>query len=168
MHSLCLRRLVLLAVTLAVAAPLGAQPARRPAAEATAADLSYALGDTAYGWMAYRSDGSARSDSARRPAAAGMWDVEGGDRSRGFRLVQAALRLGVADPQFYQDAADLMSAFRCPSEAVMVFEEARRRWPGAQWADSGYTRAVAARQRATDGELRRICPVGVRALEHRH
>lgn len=154
----------LLAVSLGVTATLGAQEPRRPVSEPTAADLRYALGDTAYGWIAYRSDGSARSDSARRVAAAGMWDLEGGDRSRGIRLVHAALRLGVADPEFYRDAGELMTAFRCLSEAVGIFEESRRRWPRTQWADSGYTRAVAARQRATEAELHRVCPIGVRAL----
>lgn len=146
-------------------AQLRAQQADDPARGLSRADVAYALQDSVFGWIVYRSDGSAHSDSARRFAAAGAWDLEGGDWQRGVRLLQTAVRFGVADETFYRDAAELMKLLRCPAEAVTLLEEVRRRWPTATWADSVYKHAVQARERASPEHQRRVCPVRVRNPE---
>ena len=128
-------------------------------------DLAYVARDTAFGWVTYRSDGTARGDSARRFAAAGAWDLEGGDWQRGLRLVQAAFQLGVADSSFYRDAFELLKLLRCPKETVVLVEEVRRRWPQSRWADSVYSRVATTQERSTSTAPERPCPVHVRQTD---
>ena len=110
----------------------------------------------------YVSDGTARSDTARRLAYAGAWAFEDGDQARGLPLIEAAWQLGVADPVFYQDMMALTHLLRCPTERLMIATEARRRWPGAQ-SDSVHARAAVARQQAAPADLARPCPLRLRA-----
>jgi len=143
----------------------GAQGARNPMRGLSRDDLAYAMRDTTFGGASYHSNGTPRGDTARRLAAAGAWDLEGGKLDRGFRLFQAAFRLGVADSSFYHDAFELLQQLRCPKELVLLVEEVRRRWPRDSWADSAYPRARDAQQRATVTDQSRTCPLSVREPE---
>jgi hypothetical protein len=158
-RSLVVRSLALIVLTTAPAASLLGQERERPLEGLSRADLANALRDSLYGWVRYESDGSARSDTARRLAARGMWDLEGGDQQRGLRLVAAAWRLGVADSLFYREMVVLMRIIGCPAEEVTVAVAAHRRWPGSAWADSAYVQAVAARERVRPAPQRRECPM---------
>ena len=156
------RLIVVVAGTLLVVAPLRAQSHASARAVPTAADLRYALRDSVFGWVSYDYDGTAAGDTTRRLAAAAMWEMEGGDQSRGIRLFQAALDRGVSDSLFYVDAQEVMTLLRCPGEAVELFAESRRRWPGTAWADSGLARAEQRLRKASLPDQRRTCPVRVR------
>jgi hypothetical protein len=136
-----------------------AQLGRDSTSLATPADVRHAMRDSTRAWLRYRTDGSARGDSARRFAAAAMWDFEGGDRSRGRRLLASALRLGLTDSTFFLDLADVLHFFGCPAESVSLFEYLQRRWPNATWVDSASKSAVASRQRFKPANTTRPCPV---------
>jgi len=111
--------------------------------------------------VTYQSNGTARSDTARRLAAAGMWDVEGGSFTRGLRFIALAIRMSVADSAFYQDTHELLEQLGCQTERVVFAREALRRWPDAQWAKRNLERAL---QRPTDAgaaHRSRRCPLTV-------
>src|SRR5882724_9175297 len=95
-----------LALALLVApTALCGQASERPAiALPTREDITAAMRDSTAVFGAYVSDGTARGDSARRFAALGVSDLEGGDRERGLRLVRAARERTVADSTFYLHA----------------------------------------------------------------
>jgi len=140
-----------------------AQRREQPLQNLIPGDLAYAMRDTAAGWVMYQSGGSARGDTARRLAAAGVWDLEGSDGKRGIRLLQAAFRFGVADSSFYHDAFELFKLLRCPAEASALVDEVRRRWPADRWADSASRRALQGLQHASDDDRKRVCPLRVRS-----
>src|SRR5262245_51597880 len=136
-----------------------AQSPRDATRDLTRADLVYATRDTTIGWATYRSGGTARGDSARRIAAAGAWDLEGGNFNRGIRLIQAAFRFGVADSAFYHDAFELLKQLRFPTAAVVRVAEVRRRSAHDPWIYSAYAQAL---RSATTADRSRACPVRIR------
>jgi tetratricopeptide (TPR) repeat protein len=121
--------------------------------------------DSAHGFFGYASDGTAQSDSARRLAALGMWDLEGGDRARGLRLVRAARELSVSDSTFYLHAGLALQIMRQTEDALAVYEVATARWPELGWTWKGkaavleklgrHREAEVARQRITQLPARR-------------
>jgi hypothetical protein len=150
------RHVLLGLVLLGLASGLeGQAPPQAPVGPPSTADLTAALRDTAPGWFAFRSDGTARSDSARRMAALGLWDLEGGDRERGLRLVHAAQELGVADSLFYVQAGLALSLVRADDEASAVYAESTTKWPNAVWAWTGWVPVLQRLGRHADAEAAR-------------
>src|SRR4051812_8450407 len=120
----------LVLVLMAASAPLCGQAPERPAiAPPTPEDIAAAMRDSVWGWFAYRSAGTAAGDSARRFAALGVWDLEGGDRARGLRLVHAAREWGIVDSTFYMHAGLFLASMRVSAEALALYEAAAARWP---------------------------------------
>jgi hypothetical protein len=124
-----------------------------PLRDLSDAEIARAMRDTGSGIVAYRSDGTARGDSARRIAAYGMSMIEGGELDVGLRLYRAAFYLGVPDLYFYRDAIELSKTYRRPEDRLTIFQEVIRRWPEDAWGWRGYAVELELRGRALDAQI---------------
>jgi tetratricopeptide (TPR) repeat protein len=111
----------------------------------------------------FESDGTARGDSARRIGALGVWDLEGGDRDRGVRLVRAARQMGLADSSFFLQAGLYLHNLGVLDEALPMYEAAASRWPALVWAWEGQAKVLTALGRPAESETARRRAAELRA-----
>ena len=151
-----MERHVLMLTSLLVATGSGSLVAQSAcAASANPSDVAEAMQCPAWGFFAFASDGTARSDSASRMAALALWDVEGGDRARGARLLRSARVLGVADSLFYAQAGVGYRLLDCPHDAEAVYGEGLRRWPHFRSLWLGLAATLESLDRAPEAEAAR-------------
>jgi hypothetical protein len=144
----------------------------------TADDVASAMRLTATDSSLFTSDGTARSDSARRMGMLAIWDFEGGDTQRGLRLARRARELGVADPAFFLASLALVSLRRA-DEALLFVDDGLRRWPSSRllWRQRAQVLHMLGRETDADSarapgrcrglELVGVVPSGARVAPHR-
>ena len=115
-------------------------------------ELAAAMADSMTAWSFFPSDGTARADTARRLATYALWDIEGGDRERGLRVIAAVRALGLVDSVFHKQAALAYQMVGEWHKALGIYEEAQRLWPTAAWPHLRSAPVLRRLQRSTEAD----------------